>query len=82
MILKGLFKMSEYIVKCKEFVSVSGKTIRIPEYIDLNQEIVRCRDCEHYHPELYKHINCEWLMIYMKPNDFCPYGERKDDNHA
>lgn len=36
----------EYIVKCKEFVSwISGETMQ-SEYVDMNQEIVRCRDCK------------------------------------
>lgn len=37
--------MSEYIIKCKELVGISGKTMQFPEYIDMHQEIVRCRDC-------------------------------------
>lgn len=37
--------MTEYIVKCREFVGITGKTLQLPDYIDMNQEIVRCRDC-------------------------------------
>ena len=38
-------------------------------------EVVRCKDCEHYKGE---QNNC-WLMrAKMKPNDFCSYGERKE----
>lgn len=40
--------MSEYIVKCREFVGVTGKTFQFPIYIDQTEEIVRCRDCRHF----------------------------------
>ena len=42
--------MSEYIAKCNEVVGISGKTMIVPDYIDMTLEIVRCRDCEHYYP--------------------------------
>ena len=47
--------------------------------IDENADIVkvvRCRDCKHYKDE---HSNC-WLMrVKMIPNDYCSYGERRED---
>ena len=42
------------------------------------EQIVRCRDCKHYHPEMYNNINCEWFMFDVEPNGFCAWGERKD----
>ena len=40
--------MTEYIAKCTEVIGISGNPIKIPDYIDLSSEIVRCRDCRHY----------------------------------
>ena len=40
-------------------------------------EIVRCRDCKEYNPELYQHISCELFARYVEPNGFCAWGERK-----
>ena len=40
--------MSEYIAKCRKFVNNSGKMLIVPDYIDTNKEIVRCRDCVYY----------------------------------
>ena len=40
-------------------------------------EVVRCRDCQEYNVELYKHISCELLGRYVKPNDFCSWGVKK-----
>lgn len=65
--------MSEYIVKCKEFVGISGKTMKFPEYIDLNQEIVRCRDC--------KFKDAPWncaAPYHVEPDGFCAWGERRE----
>lgn len=41
------------------------------------EEIVRCKDCREYNPELYKHITCEMLGRYVEPDGFCAWGERK-----
>ena len=39
--------------------------------------VVRCKECKHYKGEQY---NC-WLMrAKMKPDDFCSYGERSNEN--
>ena len=57
-------------------------------------EVVRCKDCVHYIPydwmfsEVWKsqniedypqnEIGCEWVDHYVKPNDYCSLGERKN----
>ena len=71
--------MSEYIVKCNEFLSVSGKTILFPEYIDKSQEIVRCRDCKRWESG-----GCDWNPYYDdpvddKPDGFCAWAERIEE---
>ena len=49
-----------------------------PEYCPLKEqpEIVRCRDCVHYHPG----FTCELLQkpVLADENWFCPDGKRKD----
>ena len=45
--------------------------------------VVRCRECKHCDPENY---HCDHHMgtaapLRRKPDDFCSYGERKDDEH-
>ena len=36
-------------------------------------EVVRCKDCKHWH-----NGDCYRLELSL-PNDFCSYGERKDN---
>ena len=73
--------MSEYIVKCKEFVGISGK-MKFPEYIDLNQEIVRCRDCKWFYCLTTDACVCERsgekFMPWVEPDGFCAWGKRKE----
>ena len=42
-------------------------------------EVVRCRDCKHYKPDEYK-CGCDFAggLPYVKADDFCSYGERRD----
>ena len=37
-------------------------------------EVVRCKDCTHYHG-----VSCYVNEIEMGENDFCSWGERKDE---
>ena len=48
------------------------------------EPVVRCGECKHCDPETY---HCDHPMGTMfpfsrKPDDFCSYGERKENNHA
>lgn len=38
-------------------------------------EVVRCKDCKRNGTEL-----CPMLFTEMKDNDFCSYGERREDD--
>ena len=54
-----------------------GKTIR--EWVELIlkdelTEVVRCKDCKHWACG-----DCCRLEL-SRPNDFCSYGERREDN--
>ena len=45
--------------------------------------VVRCRECKHCDPENYHcdHHMCTAAPLRRKPDDFCSYGERKDDDN-
>lgn len=45
----------------------------------VHEQVVRCRDCEHYKSNTYSHFTCELLMFHAQPNDFCSWGEAKED---
>lgn len=42
-------------------------------------EVVRCRGCKHYKPDEYE-CGCDFAggLPYVKADDFCSYGERRD----
>ena len=40
-------------------------------------EVVRCKDCKAYDKESYY---CEAMGFTCEANDFCSYGERKDND--
>lgn len=70
--------MSEYVVNVGEFVGVSGKTIRFPEYIDLSQEIVRCSDCVHFDAYGNTFGWCALHDIDCSERRYCAWGARKE----
>lgn len=44
--------------------------------------VVRCKDCKHYEihrPKVLENCERNGYLIPMKPDDFCSYGERKED---
>ena len=48
--------------------------------------VVRCKDCKHYKPQSKSaHWNsttpycCRCTTVKVSPDDFCSYGERKDN---
>lgn len=48
------------------------------------EEVVRCKDCVSGHKQLYGDLfRCNVMGCGgLKPDDFCSYGERKEDNAA
>lgn len=74
--------MSEYIAKCTEVIGISGKPINVPDYIDLNSEIVRCRDCRHIvwtdNPFTRTHYWCIEYDRLCSLDDFCSWAERRE----
>lgn len=73
--------MSEYIVDIPESypfkIVQDGWHYHVECEYQQREEIVRCRDCREYNTELYRHISCELLGRYVKPNDFCSLGVKK-----
>ena len=45
-------------------------------------EVVRCKNCKHFDTDVFRRTVCvrDFQIICVKDNDFCSYGERKDDN--
>ena len=44
-------------------------------------EVVRCRECKHYVRREYPfcEFECEGAEIHYKPDDYCSYGERREE---
>ena len=40
-------------------------------------EVVRCKDCTQYNGHRY----CRYIELIVLDNDFCSYGERKDNGN-
>ena len=61
-------------------------TVKVRSTIDA-VKVVRCKDCKHYKPQK---KSAHWenranycgriVTIRVQPDDFCSYGERKDDD--
>lgn len=67
---------------------------RLKEYEDKIErgelaEVVRCKDCKHYHArgnkgnsaiwDCKKKLCCRSANMTVKPDDFCSFGERRTD---
>ena len=49
---------------------------------DAMAELVRCKDCKHYEDhkrKVYENCTRKDRFIPMKPDDFCSYGERREE---
>ena len=67
------------------FHAVSEEDIKNAPAVDA-VEVVRCKDCKHYKPQNQgAHRNCTTpycvrvVAVKVSPDDFCSYGERKDN---
>ncbi len=67
--------------RCPEYNTMMFYEIR--DKLDDLPELVRCRDCKHY-----RHDSLACFLVYSPippspnwyPEDFCSYGERKDND--
>lgn len=60
----------------KELSSVAEAFFDLPT-VDA-MPVVRCKDC--YKAKKYgEHFECGESYMQMRPNDFCSYGERRDE---
>ena len=49
----------------------------------VKEEVVRCRDCEHYDTEWASEAHpgrhwCDTFCHYTEPDGFCAWGDRRD----
>lgn len=77
--------MSEYIVQvpdeqAEQFIAKFGIEGTQIFGFWLTGEIVRCRDCEYYHPELCDigRASCQLWIKPSEPDGYCAWGVRKD----
>lgn len=73
--------MSEYIVKGAEpnetvLHRITPNGYEGWSWLPVLEEIVRCRDCEHYDAD---DMECRENGIRPEPNGFCAWGERRAD---
>lgn len=55
-------------------------TRRIEQLPSVQPEIIRCKDCKHYDPyDQTERFYCYDGIEGCLPNDFCSYGERRED---
>lgn len=55
--------------------------LKLPPTVDA-VEVVRCKDCKHYYADPWGWGNCVFeggVSRRTKTNDFCSWGERKDE---
>lgn len=72
-------------MECTEVIGISGNVLQIPDYIDLNSEIVRCRDCKYgIDGGEYCAEDCadSWDWRCVEPDGFCAWGERRERESA
>ena len=85
--LMNVIRQHEYRLATKQgSIDYGMFTLGIQQAVDEQQTIdavpvVRCRECKHCYPENH---HCDHHMgtaapLRRKPDDFCSYGERKDD---
>ena len=77
--------MSEYVIEIPDYVLPFEPFASAAK---LGEEIIRCRDCEHYyeaeeyHPQgNYNRRCCKYFGAYddeVDPNGFCAWGKRRD----
>lgn len=62
------------------------RTVASKEYVPAADvvEVVRCKDCENWqtdwNPSIPDRHYCAVIDSMMKANDFCSYGERREEN--
>ena len=87
--LMNVIRQHEYRLATKQgSIDYGMFTLGIQQAVDEQQTIdavpvVRCRECKHCDPENH---HCDHHMgtaapLRRKPDDFCSYGERKDDKN-
>ena len=60
--------MSEWIIEAETLEDL------VDGYLAIGKEIVRCKDCKYRNGSA-----CDYSAVWVRPNGFCHWGERKDD---
>lgn len=72
-------EVEEWMHRQHETTEQWSMRIAIENYVDAMPEaVVRCKDCEFYNGE---YRDCD-IDILAKPNGYCSYGERRDDEQT
>ena len=86
--LMNVIRQHEYRLATKQgSIDYGMFTLGIQQAVDEQPTIdavpvVRCKDCKHYEihkPKVLENYERNGYLIPMKPDDFCSYGERKED---
>ena len=86
--LMNVIRQHEYRLATKQgSIDYGMFTLGIQQAVDEQPTIdavpvVRCKDCKHYEihkPKVLENCERNGYLIPMKPDDFCSYGERKED---
>lgn len=77
--------MTEYIDKTEAMRRFMDFGREIPKeqvmavLASIKEGVVRCGECKHLYNDADTGKACEFTNMGMKPDDFCSFGERKDD---
>ena len=76
------FNSRQNALNIKRIIEVDDSIPNAATVCDM-QEVVRCKNCRFYELAVYdggtKNV-CRLLRRQMQEDDFCSYGERKDEN--
>lgn len=64
--------MTDYIVRETEYPLATGQEVM--------GELIRCRECKHYTQGYTAPMCTNCIVKYVKPDDFCSWGERREEN--
>ena len=72
----GMAKLPNYYK-----VSIDGINVKLEPICEDLVEVVRCKDCKRFvdnREAFVTYCKRELKDLYVKPNDFCSYGERRE----
>lgn len=83
---KHFYEQTKKMLSMYQDEIVPGFREQIEKLENNRVEVVRCRDCIYYETgkDYLPYCNCDdgGIADYPRENDFCSYGERKDDGQS